>query len=220
MPEWGRVGTCGGRALRSHIGRPQSSGAGHDWVVITIADLVEGVDQRFAARPPDLAVWPDPHEGRSPADGEFSRATNPERWRILGARVDAWVAALAAAGLASVEQVAVDDIRWEEPPYTRMSSAVRVTPFAAGARPIVVARSQVGDVPATGLTLGLGDPAVLVGLFPDCGCDACDAGAQGELDSVDDRLSLIVSGRYRRLADGGRQVTEGASFGWSAAGGG
>lgn len=186
--------------------------------MITIADLVEVVDQRFAARPPELVVWPDPHEGRSPTDGEFSRTTNPERWRILGARVDAWVAALAAAGLASVEQVAVDDIRWEEPPYTRVSAAVRVTPFAAGARPIVVARSQVGDVPATGITLGWGDPAVLVGLFPDCGCDACDHGSQLDLDSVDYRLSAIVSGRYRRLTHGNRQVTEEAYYGWTAAG--
>jgi len=186
--------------------------------VITIADLVEAVNQQFAARPPALVVWPDPHEGRSPADEEYSRATSPERWRILGARVDAWVVALVAAGLASVEQVAVDDIRWEEPPHARMSSAMRVTPFAAGARPIVVARSQVGDVPATGITLGWGDPAVLVGLFPDCGCDACDDGAQRDLDSVDDRLSSIVSGRYRRLAHGTGQVTEEASYGWSAAG--
>ncbi|PFG16854.1 hypothetical protein ATK74_1409 [Propionicimonas paludicola] len=187
-------------------------------MVITIADLVDAVDQRFAVRPPEFVVWPDPHQGRSPADEEYSRATNPERWRILGARVDAWVAAVVAAGLASVEQVAVDDIRWEEPPYTRMSAAVRVTPSAAGARPFVVARSQVGDVPATGITLGWGDPAVLVGLFPNCGCDGCDDGAQGELDSVDHRLSRIVSGRYRGSAHGSRQVTEGACFGWSAAG--
>ena len=187
--------------------------------MITIPDLVEAVDERFAARPPELEVWPDPHDGRPPADGEYSRATNPERWRILGARVDAWVAALAAVGLASVEPVAVGDIRWEESPHTLMSSAVRVVPAAPGARPIVVARSQIGDVPETGVTLGWGDPAAVVGLFPYCGCDACDDGAQPDLDLIDRRLSSIVSGRYRRLTRAGRQITEEAGYGWSAAGG-
>ncbi len=176
------------------------------------------VDQEFAVRPRELAVWPDPHDGLLPADEEYSRATNPERWRILGARVDAWIAALAAAGLATVEQIAVDDIRWEESPYTRMSSALRVIPFARGARPMVVARSQIGDVPETGITLGWGDPAVPVGLFPDCGCDACDNGAQLDLDAVDNRLSSIVSGRYRRLTQGDRQITAEAGYGWSATG--
>ena len=186
--------------------------------MISIEVLLEAVDQLFAVRPPELAVWPDPHAGHAPTDEEYSRATNPERWRVLGARVDAWVAALAAAGLASVEQVAVDDIVWEEPPRTRMSSALRVIPSAMGGRPMIVARSQIGEVPETGITLGWGDPAVLVGLFPDCGCDACDNGAQLDLDSVDDRLSAIVSGRYRRLTrNGGQIVAEGRS-GWSAAG--
>lgn len=169
-------------------------GGGHNCAVITIEDLVEAVDQQFAERSPELVVWPGPHDGGPPVDGEYPRATRPERWRILGARVDAWVAALVDAGLASVEQVAVDDIRWEEPPGTRMSSAVRVVPSSRGARPLVVVQSQIGDVPATGITLGWGDPAVLVGLFPHCGCDACDGGAQPELDVVDDRLSSIVSG--------------------------
>ena len=184
----------------------------------TIEELVDAVNRRFALRPPELAVWPDPHHGRQPADEEYSRATDPERWRILGARVDAWVAALVATGLASVEHVAVDDIRWEEHPHTRMSSAIRVIPSAMGARPMVVARSQIGDVPETGITLGWGDPAVLVGLFPYCGCDACDDGAQLDLDSVDDRLSIIVSGGYRRLSQGDRQVRGEASHGWSATG--
>jgi hypothetical protein len=181
-------------------------------------DLVEAVDRLFAVRLPELAVWPDPHDGRPPADEEYSRTTNPERWRILGARVDAWVAALAAAGLASVENVAVDDIEWEESPRSRMSSAARVIPCAVGACPMVVARSQIGDVPDTGITIGWGDPAVLVGLFPYCGCDACDDGAQRDLDAVDGRLSSIVSGGYRRLTNGERRVTEEASYGWSAAG--
>ena len=120
----------------------------------TIEDLLKAVGQRFAERPSELAVWPNPHEDRAPAEEEYSRATNPERWRILGARVDAWVAALVDAGLASVEQVPVDDIRWEESPHTLISSAVRVLPYCMGARPLVVARSQIGDVPDTGITLG------------------------------------------------------------------
>ena len=184
----------------------------------SMEDLVAAVDRRFASRPAELAVWPDPHDGHPPAEEEYSRTTNPERWRVLGAQVDAWVAALAAAGLAAVEPVAADDIRWEESPHTRMGSAMRVTPSAVGARPIVVARSQIGDVPETGITLGWGDPAVLVGLFPHCGCDACDNGAQLDLDSVDQLLSSLVSGRYRRLTQGGREINADVGHGWVAAG--
>jgi hypothetical protein len=191
---------------------------GHDGPVITVEELVESVDRRFAGRPPELAVWPDPHDGNPPAESEYSRATNPERWRILGARVDAWVDALVDAGLASREQVAVADLRWDEHPHTRMSSAVRVTPSARGARSLLVARSQIGDVPETGITLGWGEPAVPVGLFPHCGCDACDGGAQRDLDSLDDRLSSIVSGGYRRLTRGDQEISAEASYGWTATG--
>ena len=190
----------------------------HHCSVTGLEELLLAVEERFAARPAELVVWADPHAGRSPADAEYSRATNPERWRILGARVDAWIAALVESGLASVEEVPARSVRWEVPPHTRISSTVRVVPRAPGTRGLVVARSQVGEVPETGLTLGWGDPAVLVGLFPFCGCDACDDGAQHELDVVDQRLGNLISGRYRRLTQGDSTITAEADHAWGANG--
>lgn len=190
----------------------------HHCSVTGLDEILAAVDERFAARPAELVVWADPHAGRAPADAEYSRATNPERWRILGGRVDAWIAALVESGLASVEEVAARSVRWEVPPYTRISSAVRVIPRAPGTRGLIVARSQVGEVPKTGITLGWGDPAVLAGLFPFCGCDACDGGAQYELDVVDQRLGNIISGRYRRLTRGDSTITAETDHAWSATG--
>jgi Family of unknown function (DUF6226) len=66
--------------------------------------------------------------------------------------------------------------------------------------------------------LGLGDPAVCVDRFPDCGCDACDSGSQNELDHFDERMLVIVSGAFRHLADGNRTITVFGGGQWNASG--
>ena len=80
------------------------------------------------------------------------------------------------------------------------------SPSSKGARPLVVAPNQIGDVPETEIMLGRGDPAIFAGLFPHCGCDAYDDGAKLDLDSLDDRLSSTVSVEYRRLTRGDHEV--------------
>ncbi|MCY3863114.1 MAG: DUF6226 family protein [bacterium] len=51
----------------------------------------------------------------------------------------------------------------------------------------------VGAVDA-GVSLGVGDPAVLVLAAPDCGCDACDSGSQ---DALDEYMLSVVTGSER-----------------------
>ena len=144
-----------------------------------------------------MPPWPNPRSiFESPTEDEYSRVTNAAKWRILGARADAWLAAFEQSGIAVVERHA--DIRWGSPPGTLISYAHRAVPRAAGALPLVVGRSQIEDVDDAGVTLGLGDPAVSIGWIPHCGCDACDSGSQEELDEVDQLILGVVSGTYRR----------------------
>jgi len=125
------------------------------------------------------------------------------RWRILGARTDAWLSTLAGAGLAVVEADA--DVTWRVVQQPVITRAERVVPIAAGAVDLVVGHSRLGDVDDAGVVLGLGDPTETVTWFPNCGCDACDSGSQRELD--DTHVLSIVTGAFRRLSDGDRRIT-------------
>lgn len=74
-----------------------------------VLDLLRSVEARFAATR-TVADWPDPladptaPSGRRDAREEYSRVSHPERYAIVGERVDAWVAELANRGLADVEE--------------------------------------------------------------------------------------------------------------------
>ena len=182
----------------------------------TVTELVEAVETAFAVTGRGLRTWPDPHADRSPSDDEYSRTTDAARWRIVGARADAWLVALEGAGLARVDRGA--EVTWVTEPGTRMSSADRAVPHRSGALPLVVARSAIGDVHDAGITLGVGDPATCIGWLPDCGCDACDSGSQNELDQVDQIILGVVAGTFRRLTSGSRQITQLDRSGWSASG--
>lgn len=180
--------------------------------VITDADLLAAVDVEFDATGRDLDRWADPHRERAPHDDEYSRVTDPGRWRIVGARADAWLNALAQRDLAAVERDV--NVQWRSPPTPVISRTARTVPRVAGALPLVVARSRIDDTDDAGVTLGVGEPAVWVMSFPYCGCDACDTGAAHELDQIDEYILSIVTGRFRRLSRGDQQITvlDGASW--------
>ena len=109
-------------------------------------------------------------------------------------------------------------VRWGREPGTAISRATRVVALAEGALSLIVARSRVGNVGDAGVTLGVGDPAICVGWFPECGCDACDSGSQDELDDFDRHILGIISGALRRLSDAPRTITVVARGGWRAPG--
>lgn len=131
--------------------------------------------------------------------------TDPARWRIVGARADAWLTALVGLGLADVERE--PSVRWVEPLGTIVCRTERVVPRASGALPLILARSRIESVDDAGTTLGAGDPAVSMAWIPDCGCDACDSGSQDALDELDEYLVSIVSGAFRRLSRRGRKIS-------------
>jgi Family of unknown function (DUF6226) len=173
--------------------------------VVAESELRAAVEGAFAITGRGLRSWPDPHPDRSPLDEEYSRLLDPAKWRIVGARADAWLMALVDADLAVVERNAA--ISWNERPGSVVSRADRVIPVASGALPLSVARSRLGDVDDAGVTLGLGDPAVCIDWFPECGCDACDSGSHNELDYFDEHMAVIVAGTFRPLSDDNRTIT-------------
>ena len=179
-----------------------------------MADLLAAVDDTFRQTSAGLSPWPDPHPDRAPPVDAYSRLTDPARWRILGARTDAWLSTLAGAGLAVVDAGA--DVTWrvvQQPLITRVE---RVFPSAGGALDLVVGHSRLGDVDDAGVVLGLGDPAETVTWFPHCGCDACDSGSQRELDDLDTHVLSIVTGAFRRLWNGDRRITVLGAGRWEA----
>jgi hypothetical protein len=185
--------------------------------VVTENELLAAVDAAFEITGSGHPPWPDPHPDRSPPEEQYSRLLDPAKWRILGARADAWFVALVENGLAVVERDVM--VEWPDGHGTYIARTDRIVPLAPEALSIAVARSRLADLDDAGVILGVGDPPVLVLLCPDCGCDACDSGSQNDLDVLDRHLRGIVAGTFRRLDCGNRQITVIDEDGWSARGG-
>lgn len=186
--------------------------------MVDIAELERAVDDAFADVGASFAPWPDPNPRRiEPDDAAYSRLTHPERYLILGARVDAWASALCWMGLADV--VADDGSTWvEDEPTTGVARSERIVPQRVGALSLLVCRTNLGDVPGAGVRLGVGDPVEPLGWFPDCGCDACDSGSAAELEHLDAHLRGVITGRFRRLRRGTKSITVIDPQGWMARG--
>jgi hypothetical protein len=159
--------------------------------------LIERVDDEFAVTGRAHAPWDDPHPDRSPTDEEYSRVLDPAKWRIIGARADAWIRALVDGGIADVEHDA--EPRWLEPPGADVSRTDRIVPRRAGTISLLVGRSRIGSVDGAGVTIGAGDPATSLTLIPDCGCDACDSGSRAVIDELDEWIGGVVRGELRHL---------------------
>lgn len=182
--------------------------------MVTTADLLGAVQRSFAVTARELSPWPDPHPNlAAPADDEYSRVSDPAKWRIVRARADAWFTALEDAHLAQVEHAA--SVRWTTTLGTEVTSTDRALPHRRGALPLVVAHSRITDVDDALVTLGVGDPAVCVGLLPGCACDACDPGSQHVLDELDEMVAGVVSGTFRHLVRKDSTITQFGPGGWT-----
>lgn len=173
--------------------------------MLTRDELLAVVEEEFALTGRGFRTWPNPHAGRLPREEEYSRVTDPGKWRIVGARAEAWLRALVRTGLADVERDA--ELTWRAEPAPLVARADVAVPRAGGALAMVLARSRIGGLDGAGVLLGVDRPTVLVTLIPDCGCDACDSGSALELENLDTHLMGIVSGEFRRLSDGDRVIT-------------
>ena len=122
----------------------------------------------------------------------------------MTARAEAWFAAMDTAGIAEADEASVT---WREPPRVIVDHIIRAVPLAPGAIPLVVGWNHLEDAGWPAVVLGVGDPAEFVTVIPDCACDACDSGSQDALDELDEYLLGVVTGTYRKLWRGKREIT-------------
>ena len=96
----------------------------------SLAELMDSVDAAFAASS-TTEPWADPHPDRQPSDDQYSRVTDPGKWRILGERVDAWFAAIERHAIGTLRRD-VEGV-WVERPNTVISRTDQVIPTVDGA---------------------------------------------------------------------------------------
>ena len=176
------------------------------------AGLLPAVDEAFVRLRGDLADWPNPHPGgAAPAEHEYSRVSDPERYRLLAVRADAWVEAVTAAGLGVAEQVDPVSVSWVDEQHLEPGRTT-VLRGAGGTQPVVV--GYFSD--ETFVQIGVGQPVEVLDRQPDCGCDACDTGSVDLLETVDNAFILALSGGVYVVRGRGSSVVRRSLDGWSS----
>lgn len=146
----------------------------------------------------ELPTWPNPRPGMvEPAHDEYSRVTDPDRYRIVHARSRAWRATLAELPGVSVETIDAGSAYLGSAKYVEQR-CVRVSSPVPGTLDLVLLEQDVrltsgeGTLPV--LRIAVSQPDLLLDVQPDCGCDACDSGARDLLDAVDQVIRRVVEG--------------------------
>ncbi|GAA0966917.1 hypothetical protein FFA01_16540 [Frigoribacterium faeni] len=171
------------------------------------------VERAFGASTAAGVSWADPHADRDIRDEEYSRVTDPERYRVIGARAMAWISAVTELGLATQHSAEVPT--WTSESET--SRAIKVTPKAPGALSIVVVLGWFESDQATVASIEVGMPPVTIEMLPVCGCDACDSGSEDLLSSVDGAFLGIMDGHFL-YAEGRDWTITATKDGWSGTG--
>ncbi|MDQ2852708.1 MAG: DUF6226 family protein [Actinomycetota bacterium] len=187
--------------------------------------LLEKVDLVFEVTGADTPNWPSPHPDRSPLDEEYSRVSDVGKYRILDARVEAWVRVLAEAGLAVTSDVPSEEWICAARPADELSRVRQIRPTVRGGLGLLFANTLVGGAPF-GLDVGLvrdGERPVTLDCVPSCGCDACDYGSADLIDQLDGWVLTTARGGvvHARLGDhsatrtiDGWQSSNGSHEGW------
>ena len=182
--------------------------------------LQAGVDAAFAVTGADTPGWPDPNPDRNPPEEAYSRVLDPGKYRILGARVRAWVTVLSDRGIATAREVAAPEpwVGAVRPPDA-WALVRRIDPSRPGALSLLLATTLV-DAEPFGLDIGIADaagPPVLLETLPDCGCDACDSGSADLLRCLDERVLSVARGGVLHARGRDRTATLQLD-GWSSSG--
>jgi hypothetical protein len=166
---------------------------------VGISELQAEVARRYARLA--LPSWPDPHPNmQGPADDEYSRVTEPSRYRIVHARVQVWAAVLEefiGARVARFEGT----VRGIDPRAENRTT--RLTSGRSGTLPLLLIEESLPIVGQAGylpvVRISVARPDAVVAGQPDCGCDACDSGSEDLLNAIDDSISRVVSGSFVAL---------------------
>ncbi len=155
--------------------------------------------------------WADPHPDRRPTAEEYSRCLDPGKYGILEARAEAWTQVLAALGLATTHDVSPHDRAWvgamRDP--SQWLRVRQVDPARPEGLTLLLATTLVDGAPY-GLDVGLvgrNGMAAFLDTLPDCGCDACDSGSAGLLETMDNWVLTVARGGVVHARDATRSAT-------------
>jgi hypothetical protein len=150
-----------------------------------------------------MPSWPNPHPGTaSPREEEYSRVTDPGRYRIVHARSRMWADRLGDLPGIQVETLAPAPLD-AEGRLGRFDRGVRVTSSRPGTLPLLLLErdAPLSDQEASlaVLYVSVVRPEVAVAFLPVCGCDACDPGSDDVLDAVDEAIGNVIGGPFVAL---------------------
>ncbi len=162
----------------------------------SVDDLQAAVRQDYGLRA--MPYWPDPHPGMaSPRDEEYSRVTEPERYRIVQVRARAWARALRAVLEVEAEPLSPAPLD-ADGHLGHFDRGVRLTSPRPGTLALLLlerdAGIRQGAAVLPGLHISVDRPEISVKMLPDCGCDACDSGSEDLLQAIDETNISVVGG--------------------------
>lgn len=182
-----------------------------------IDEVRRAVDVAFTEL--DAPSWPDPHQGRRVAEAEYGRFTDPERYRVLSLRLQAWSQVLSGRFGVTVDHD-VPQHTWAPADVDSPATVSAATAAWRSPRPGALAlRVTTMDVDGqTFIELGIDADPVDFAIIPDCGCDACDSGSADLLSQLDDVIASAALGDLtvvigpRRDPSGTGPSNEGPTF--------
>lgn len=161
----------------------------------------------------DLPSWPSPRPFvDAPGEEEYSRVTDPARYRIVHERARVWTQVLGAVPGVQVERLPPGPLDTDGH-LGDFDRGVQISSEREGTLPLLLLErdAQVTGGPdhSPGLAvlhLAIVEPTVSLELHPDCGCDACDTGSQDLLRAIDEALMAVVGGPFVTLRGRGWQA--------------
>lgn len=176
--------------------------------MVTLVELHERVVAAYDQL--GLPSWPDPHPGTtSPRDDEYSRVTQPQRYRIVQARSRVWANALADVPGVKSETLDPTPLIGEGEPGS-FDRAIRLSSVRPSTLPLFLLEHSVGlresadALPVLHICVVV--PEITIARVPECGCDACDSGSAELLRTVDDAIGHVVGTSFVVLRSDGWQA--------------
>lgn len=159
-----------------------------------IEELQAQVAARCAER--NLPTWPPPRPvEEQPREEEYSRVTDPARYRIVHERARAWAQVL--TGLPGVRAESMPPAPLDADGHRgRFDRGVRLTCDRPGTLPLLLLEREamIEEGILAVLHLAVSEPTVELVTQPDCGCDACDSGSEDLLEAIDEAIRHVVTG--------------------------
>lgn len=170
--------------------------------MVSVAELRTRVEERWVGlRQP---AWPPPRDPmESPADEEYSRLTDPGRYRVVLERGRLWAQVLGELPGVSVEPLGPEEFPVElgdtRVPPIAYARGLRVRSDRPGTLPLLLLEREVAqdrDDALAVLHVCVARPDVQLTGQPDCGCDACDSGSADLLEAIDREVLVAVGGPF------------------------